>query len=103
MAALCIAVTLALSGCASTSGAMAARSSQSVERSVEEGLSALNSGKPDRASVAFNDALRRDPTNSYYQLLNALAYHVMVEHEPPRLSRRLRGLSHASSADSCFR
>ncbi len=83
MAALCIAVTLALSGCASTGGAAAVRSTQSVDHSIEEGLAALASGRADRASVSFNAALRLEPTNSYYQFLNALAYHVMVEQGDP--------------------
>ena len=41
-----------------------------------KGIAALEAGKLDEASNAFNEALRLDAGNSYLHLLNALSYHL---------------------------
>ena len=43
---------------------------------VAKGVAALEAGKLEEASAAFNDALRLETTNSYLHLLNAVTYHL---------------------------
>ncbi|MEW5836491.1 MAG: hypothetical protein AB1832_15620 [Pseudomonadota bacterium] len=45
---------------------------------VEAGVTALGQGNYQRASDAFNHALKLDPENSYIHFLNALSYHLMA-------------------------
>lgn len=46
---------------------------------VEAGVSALREGEYQRASDAFNHALKLDPENAYLNFLNAITYHLMAE------------------------
>lgn len=85
LATVCVTAVLVLSGCTSTRSSLSRIQAQPVDVIVQDGLESLAQGRVDRASAAFNSALSRDPKNSYYQLLNALTYHVMaVRGDPTR-------------------
>lgn len=46
---------------------------------IRKGILALQKGKYEKASKELNSALRTDPSNSNFQFLNGLAYHLMAE------------------------
>lgn len=46
---------------------------------IRKGITSLYANDLTEASVQFNQALRHNPQNSYLQLLNGLAYHLMAE------------------------
>ncbi|HEY4134004.1 MAG TPA: hypothetical protein VGO34_02210 [Alphaproteobacteria bacterium] len=46
------------------------------QKYAAKGIDSLKAGRLEEASIAFNDALRLDPTNSYLHLLNGLSYHL---------------------------
>lgn len=85
LTAACVAVSVLLGGCSTSGELRSSAKPQSVDALVRNGLDALEAGRVEAASKAFNRALSRDPKNSYYQLLNALTYHVMaVTGDPTR-------------------
>ncbi|HAT72523.1 MAG TPA: hypothetical protein DCS63_06885 [Elusimicrobia bacterium] len=54
-------------------------SKKPADISIRKGILALRKGEYKKASKELNKTLRTDPTNSNYQFLNGLAYHLMAE------------------------
>lgn len=101
MLALAITTLVFVAGCAAPGAPSRGAGAQPVDALIQTGLQALEGNRFERASTAFNQALSRDPKNSYYQLLNALTYHVMaVNGDPTRYELARVGYELALEFDS---
>ncbi len=56
-----------------------ADSKKASDINIRKGIPTLQKGDYRKASKEFNQALRTDPSNSNFQFLNGLAYHLMAE------------------------
>lgn len=86
-AALLVAVSWGLAGCAAVeappgaaeaSGSATGLAAGTLGRQVAAGLAALEGGELAAASRAFNNALNQRPDDAHLHVLNGLAYHLMA-------------------------